>query len=293
MPRKTFEDMLAGLKFSPETEFYTLWKMCYKPIYSEFPRQVLISLSSRLDGDKSIMGLCSEGFSLYPVEIRKTHRNLHSYNRALNIDFSRVDTKNRFDQYLLLCEYVATMLYGLCKSELISARDAELIISPTLKQIKNSLDSCGYKLILRNSVYCAVPLNGGVIEAAKVVEPSLANDIMHYGHRDMAGNVKGKRDILVHLCHYLEGVRQDVERISSSVANALFNMANQLEVRHNNIAEQSPKYKPFVAGLSQEQLEHWYDSLFKLCIAAILAVDAKPALDEYKEKQESMNKSKI
>lgn len=293
MQRKTFEDMLVELKFSPETEFNTLWRMFYSPIRLEFPQHVLMSLSVRIGWDRSIMGLCCENFALYPIEIRKTYRNFHDYNRALHIDFSKLDTKNKFDQYLLLCEYVATMLQGLCKSRLIADDDARLIIFPTFSQINNSLDSCGYKLILRNSVYCAVPLNGGVIEAAKVVEPSLANDIMYYGHRDMAGNVNGKRDTLVHLCHYLEGVRQDVERISSSVANALFNMANQLEVRHNNIAEQSPKYKPFVAGLSQEQLEHWYDNLFKLCIAAILAVDAKPALDEYKEKQESMNKSKI
>lgn len=292
MPRKTFEDMLVELKFSPEIEFNTLWKMFYSPIYSEFPQQVWISLSSSIDCNKSIMQLCNEGFSLYPVEIRKTFRNIPDYIRALKIDFSS-RAKDIFDKYLLLCEYVATMLYGLCKSEIINARDVELIISPTWRQIQDSLDNCGHKLILHNSVYCAVPINCSVIEAAKVVAPSLSNDIMYYGHREMAGNIKGKRDILVHLCLHLEGVRQDVERISGSVANALFNMANQLEVRHNNIAEQSPKYKPFVASLSHEQLEHWYDNLFRLCIAAILAVDAKPALDEYKEKQESMNKSKI
>lgn len=294
MARKTFEDLLGNLKFCAATEFNTLWKMFYQPIYDQFPDQVRYALRA-VQLKQSISNLCEDAFSLYPKEIRRTYRNLSEYNSALRIGKNFLPIKGgiKFDTYLLLCEYIATLAYGLRKSGVVSGHDLDLLLKPLAEQISDSLDWCGHKLILRNFTWCAVPKDAGVIEAAKVVEPSLAEDIMYYGHRNMLGKVNEKRDMLIRLCRHLEGVRNDVEQLSSSIASALFNMANQLDVRHNNKSKGSPKYKPFVADLSSEQLEHWYDNLYRLCIAAILVVNSQGAIKEYKDNQQSMNESSM
>lgn len=292
MVRKTFGDLLNNLKFCAATEFNTLWKMFYQPIYDQFSDQVCYALRV-VQSKQSISNLCEDAFSLYPKEIRRTYRNLSEYNSALRIGKNFLPIKGgiKFDTYLLLCEYIATLAYGLSKSGVVSADDLDLLLKPLAEQISDSLDWCGHKLILRNFTWYAVPKDAGVIEAAKVVEPSLAEDIMYYGHRNMRGKVDEKRDILIRLCRHLEGVRNDVAQLSSSIASALFNMANQLDVRHNNTSESSPQYKPFVAALHQGQLEHWYDNLFKTCIAAIQLVNAKDAIKEYKDNQQIMNES--
>ena len=51
-------------------------------------------------------------------------------------------------------------------------------------------------------------------------------------------------------------------------------MLNNMNVRHNNCSESAQaKYKEYVAHMTQEQLEEWYDELYQMMLLAFLLLD--------------------
>ena len=293
MARKSFGELLQNIGFDVKREFNTLWHEFYGGIESEFPFEVWVEFSSTLDVHNSLADLCKKSFPLFPTTIRRTFRSLWGYNRACGISFAEMKSYNlptpTFDDYLLLCEYIVTMLRGLGSVKSITEPVAKALVLPCIKQVADSLASCGYMMIERNLVYYAVPKNVGAIRVAMSVEQPLANDIMQYGHRGQKGNVDSKRDILNRMAHFLEARRDTLASIVPAIEKAIFNMVNQLDIRHNNTTIGAPKYKPFAASLSHEQLEHWYDNLYHLSLTAILAIECETPLKEYKSKQSEMN----
>lgn len=268
MPRKSFKDILQEIGFDVEREFAILWKEFYGAIEDQFPRAIYMRTSSRIRQDHSLAYLCQDNFAIFPTSIRKTYRNLFDYDSACNITFASLSSWKLpipdFDTYLLLCEYIATMLKGLRSTNVLPASDISLLVSPSIQQVYDSLSGCGYTMIEQDCVCQAVPNDIGAIEAAKSVDKALCTDIMRYGHRSLKGNIDGKRAVLNSVCHHLEAKRDVLTSLSPRIACALFNIANQLDVRHNNMAPESPKYKPFAGSLTEGQLEHWYDNLYVL-----------------------------
>ena len=293
MARKSFGELLQNIGFDAKREFSTLWHEFYGSIADEFPYVVWCGFRSTLDVHNSLANLCQKSFPLFSTSIRRTFRSLFEYDRACGICFAEMKSYNlptpTFNDYLLLCEYVVTMLRGLGSSKSITESVAMALVLPCIKQVVDSLSSCGYMLIERDMVYYAVPKNAGVIKAAMAVERSLANDIMQYEHRGTKGNIDSKRDTINRMAHFLEARRGTLASISPALEKAIFNMVNQLDVRHNNTTIGAPKYKPFAASLSNEQLEHWYDNLYHLSIAAILTIECEASLKEYRDKQSEMN----
>ena len=293
MARKSFGELLQSIGFDVKREFSTLWHEFYGSIADEFPFVVWCGLRPTLDGHDSLASLCDTSFPLFPTSIRRTFRSLFGYNQACGIRFAEMKSYNlptpTFEEYLLLCEYIVTMLRGLVSSKCITDAVVTALVSPCMTQVEDSLSCCGYMMIERDLVYYAVPENAGAIRVAMSVEQSLASDIMQYEHRTNQGNIDSKRGILNRMAHFLEARRDALTSISPAIDKAIFNMVNQLDVRHNNTTIGGPKYKPFAASLSNEQLEHWYDNLYHLSIAAIMAIECEVPLMEYKNKQVEMN----
>ena len=61
---------------------------------------------------------------------------------------------------------------------------------------------------------------------------------------------------------------------------------SNLNIRHNNISAEDPgKYKAYVAQMSTENLEKWYDEAYQMCLLAFLQlenIDRKVEFDQLK-----------
>ena len=55
--------------------------------------------------------------------------------------------------------------------------------------------------------------------------------------------------------------------------NTLFMLFNNMNLRHDNCSEGSPKYIKFIANMSKRDMENWYDETYQLCLLAFLELD--------------------
>ena len=68
--------------------------------------------------------------------------------------------------------------------------------------------------------------------------------------------------------------RKDLKSINSTLEDNLFYLFNNINIRHNNTnPNDKSKYKAYVANLSQNELEDWYDETYQLCLLAFLELD--------------------
>lgn len=113
-----------------------------------------------------------------------------------------------------------------------------------------------------------------VTAAAEAVEPEVALSIVRYNHRQMAGDVSGKKVILRAMGDYLEGRKVEITGINASLYDTISGSLNNLNIRHNNINPANKgKYKKAVAEMQPEELEKHYDDLYQLILLAILEID--------------------
>lgn len=110
----------------------------------------------------------------------------------------------------------------------------------------------------------------GVTAVAEIVKPELALDVIRYNHYTLKGEIAEKKAILLRLCDDLEPKRKEMEK---QIADDIFFMANNLNLRHNNVDEMGKNYRPYVANMSDEELEEWYDELYQMMLLAYLSLD--------------------
>lgn len=102
----------------------------------------------------------------------------------------------------------------------------------------------------------------------------------------MKGNIEAKKAVLVQLASILEAKRGDLRKVDKVLESDLFYIFNNLNIRHNNISAEDPgKYKAYVAQMSTENLEKWYDEAYQMCLLAFLQlenIDRKVEFDQLK-----------
>lgn len=118
--------------------------------------------------------------------------------------------------------------------------------------------------------------NKAEVTAASEIMPTsaLSFDVIKYNHRSLKGEVDVKKSILVSLGAELEPKRNILKNINNQLAEDIFFMLNNMNVRHNNCTSSDPgKYKEFVSKMIPEQLEEWYDELYQMMLLAFLLLD--------------------
>lgn len=114
-----------------------------------------------------------------------------------------------------------------------------------------------------------------VTSAAEIMPTTtLAFDVIKYNHRSLKGELDAKKSILISLGSELEPKRKALQSINKQLSEDIFFMLNNVNVRHNNCSAADPaKYKEYVAKMSEEQLEVWYDELYQMILLAFLLLD--------------------
>ena len=114
-----------------------------------------------------------------------------------------------------------------------------------------------------------------VTAAVEATEPETASQILHYNHRQLAGDLEKKKSILNSLAKYLEGRELELKSVcGKQLATDLNSAFNNLDIRHNNTTPRdSFDYKEKLATMPPEELEKWYDDIYQLILLAILEMD--------------------
>lgn len=162
-----------------------------------------------------------------------------------------------------------------------------------LEQVKIVSSSIGYKLIRSNNRLIIVEDNAFANEAAQAVsefaDVKEALSILEYNHFSNKGNIDRKKEILIKIASLLEPWRDDLNnniefknvlKLKNNnkvlALEKLFRMFNELNIRHNNEDQ-------MLTGLSDREIESWYDKIYTMSLFVILGKDIAQILADFDE----------
>ena len=141
-----------------------------------------------------------------------------------------------------------------------------------VQQVMRVIESIGYMENAQNGVFDFVPKDQAAISVAEIVDTGLSYKVIEYNHHSMKGNLEKKKEVLLALSEKLESERKRLKQIDSSLETDLFYLLNNMNIRHNNI-DSGKKQNPAVVSMSKDELEHWYDDTYQMCLLAFMELD--------------------
>ncbi len=241
----------------------------------------------------SLQSLVYERYGLYTlmdshfreVWFADTAISLDDFNERHNFDFSCMRSDARLDDLLDLCEYAYNFADALTDVG-VSGRDSCYVVLGHIDILVNKL---GYTDVRDDGFVVFVPRNENIVAAAKVAPTHVAQDMLRYDYRGFEGDLGEKKSMLIRMLGEVEPKRKELERLSRPLSTDLFFIANNFDLRHNNTdPSDRGKYRPFIAKMSNAELEGWYDVCRDLCAASFLLLEyseRKGALDELKQQR--------
>lgn len=267
--RRNFAQILQEAKIDPKQEYKKLYGML-------FDRTIVVSNSNRVSAYDEL----SECFLSFPF--RGTCLSLEEFNELNDFHFEKEPTNFKIDELILLCEYMENLLiayqyiplnfpygYGNTRPQLIN-------VQFYLQQIGQVIERIGYMQATQNGFTIFVEKSPAAIAVAEsdLVPKELSYRVISYNHYSMKGQLEAKKSALVQLASLLEPKRGSLKKADKTLESDLFYLFNNLNIRHNNVdPADSAKYKPFIVQMKQEELEHWYDETYQMCLLAFLQLE--------------------
>lgn len=160
-------------------------------------------------------------------------------------------------------------------------------------QINFVINTCGYSLECINDRLIVVEDNVFANEAAQAVSEFAgvkeALSILEYNHFSNKGNIDRKKAILIKIYSLLEPWRDDLNnniefknvlKLGNNnkvlALEKLFRMFNELNIRHNNEAQQ-------LTNMANNVIEGWYDKIYTMSLFVILGKDVAQILADFNE----------
>lgn len=109
---------------------------------------------------------------------------------------------------------------------------------------------------------------------------------MEYNHFSNKGNIERKKEILKKIADLLEPWRKPLNKSSElkdllkanndkiQALEKLFYMYNKFNIRHNNEDQ-------MLTGLSNQEIESWYDKIYTMSLFVILGKDVAKILADF------------
>ena len=269
--RRTFFDLLKNSKVDVNFELQKLNNLFIQDCC--FHRRKSYSLHD----------LVAENFAKY----YKRREHFLSLQELLNAIYLECFDISEFDKYFLYAEmYVdlISMLDNLDNQEIESQKN---IIKT---QIERVISSLGYKFIVIDDRQIIVENNVFANEAAQAVtafaDIKEALSILEYNHFSNKGNIERKKEILKKIADLLEPWRKPLNKSSElkdllkanndkiQALEKLFYMYNKFNIRHINEDQ-------MLTGLSNQEIESWYDKIYTMSLFVILGKDVAKILADF------------
>lgn len=273
--RRNFAQILKSAKIDYRKEYKKLYDILFtKDMGDDYHEK------------HSIYDLFDESFTSF--RFRGTCLSLQEFDKENGFSFPSPDNETdiEMDNLILLMEYFYNLLiaYQSC------AGFGGLFFNYQfyIEHIINVCEAIGYKQAFEDG-FCIFVEKDSVATAvaeSELIPEDFSYKIITYNHHSMRGDIEGKKTILVKFASILEGKRKDLEKVNSTLANDLFYIFNNFNVRHNNCdSSVKGKYKPYIAKMKKDDLEKWYDEAYQMCLLAFMELeqaDRKPKFDALK-----------
>ena len=152
-----------------------------------------------------------------------------------------------------------------------------------LQQVLKVINAIGYMSMQDEFVTIFVPKLAEAISVAEIVAPELSYKVIEYNHHELQGDLERKKSILLLLEGKLEAKREELKQINHTLADNLFFLFNNLNLRHNNCDKEGKDYHALVAEMPEKDLENWYDETYQLCLLSFLELDNIVRTEKIKE----------
>lgn len=292
MARRTMKEILADRRVDVAVEFRRLWKMFTTKVTDAFGASAYgaVMSCSGITSHDSILDVCNNYFSEFPVEIRHTLRSVDELESACGFSFQGICYGERdidLSDLMDLMEFVWTLLRGLmavANQRFPLMRGAVAYLHDHMvSQMTLLLEEIGCMCVDGSDYVVSIaPKDARVIEVSKRVPRDLSVRAFEYIHRSMEGELEEKRGVLREFGQYLEPKKDELRALNSEVCNRLFSMLNNANIRHNNIAKGDKSYREVIARMSEASLEQIYDDTYELCLTACMLLDSRAAIARVK-----------
>lgn len=283
MTRKNYFELIQDMEFNADKEFEIISKLISE---KRSPSSITLSLIS-------LQNVFNVNFILY-LKYRKIQ--FTSYDEVNKYFKNNMNGTERLFSYI---EFIID-LYSFLKKNTGKMNNSDrynyYLISNSFREIEDrinySLDKTNHELIeLDSGNRIIVEKNVYASEVSQIVSETSIQDaikVLEYNHFANKGNIERKKEILISLATYLEPFRdelndseelKEVMKVNNKkkiiAVEQLFNMYNNLGLRHNN-------NKQYHLEMTEEELEQWYDDIYASTLFVILSLDEARILSKLK-----------
>lgn len=260
--RRNFAQILKDAKIDIKEEYHKLYGLLYNQ-------------TTRLQNGQmiSVNDFFNDNFLNF--YFRGTCLSLEEFNEVHGFHFVEAPDDFNIDHLISLCEYMYNMLAA-CQSSAYGRYQIPINIPFFMNHIQRIIEAVSYTQSNENDMVIFVECSPEAIAVAEseLIPQPISYKLISYNHYSMKGNLPEKKHTILQLAEILEGKRSELSKIDNSFTNDLFYLFNNLNLRHNNIDPSiKGKYKKAVAEMSPEEIEHWYDETYQMCLLAFLRLE--------------------
>ena len=219
----------------------------------------------------SLKQVINNVFHKIPIQLRQTFLSVDDLLKGIGLSEEVSYWKDWKDLFLyseLLLNLIDSTKVYFDKDD-NAKENAQQIIS----NIKVILEKTNHEWKQIEKGYIIVDKNPATTEAIECLEEKdaeLALKMIEYNRVLLKGNLDRKREILASMAGYVEPMKNLFSgTIYFSLYNDSRNMANKLNIRHNNTGiDTLPEY---AKEWSEKEFEEWYDNAYHTLLMVILA----------------------
>ena len=274
MSRVPFSQVLKNAKVDLRKEYDRLFELFYINSFSFHPTNPF-----------TISDFCTDNFMSIPF--RGTCISLEDFEETHGFRFDEYPSPFDIDYLISFCEYSFNVASSCVSNyEGLGSATIRSIVQSYLQHVMNVIEKIGYMANKSGGIIDFVPKDQAAISVAEIIDSSLSYRVIEYNHHSMKGDMERKKAILIALADKLEPLRDKLRQINASLEDKLFFLFNNVNIRHNNSDLNGKKFIRYVASMSGNDIEKWYDETYQLCLLAFLELDnveRKARVDQLKK----------